>query len=244
MPEMNSWAERPRELAIAQDEIHVWRARLDCEAAILKQFEATLAPDERDRARRFHFERDRDSYTASRGLLRELLARYVGRAPAEIEFEYSALGKPSLRATHSEQPIRFNVSHSHGMALFAFALGRDVGVDVELLRPDFGGMDIAERFFSPQEVAELRMLPDALRAEGFFLCWTRKEAYVKARGEGLHIPLDRFHVSLTPGQPEKLHTADSARWSLRSFRPDPKYVGALVAESGEWHLRLLDWTGK
>jgi 4'-phosphopantetheinyl transferase len=242
MPEMSSWAESPRELAIASDEIHVWRARLDCEAPILRQFEATLAADEQDRARRFHFERDRDSYIATRGLLRELLARYVGRAPAKIEFEYSALGKPSLRATHSDEPIRFNVSHSHGMALFAFAIDRSVGVDVELLRPDFGGMEIAERFFSRQEVEELRSLPGSLQGEGFFLCWTRKEAYVKARGEGLHIPLDSFHVSLTPGQPEKLSSADSARWSLRSLRPDPKYAGALVAEAGEWHLRLLDWS--
>ena len=115
-----------------------------------------------------------------------------------------------------------------------------MGVDLELVRK-LGGQEIAERFFSPQEVMELSCLPQSLRDEGFFLCWTRKEAYVKARGEGLNIPLKSFHVTLTPGKPECLHATDDSNWTLRSLRPDPQYVGALVAEGRGWKLRRWSW---
>jgi 4'-phosphopantetheinyl transferase len=241
MSDLGFWLKSPAKLELAENEIHVWRAHLDCGGTVLRKFEATLSSDEKDRANRFHFERDRNSFTAARGILRDLLGRYIAQDPGKIEFEYSPLGKPTLRAAPLDGPIRFNVSHSHGMALFAFASGRNVGVDIEQLRPDFGGDEIAQRYFAPQEVEELRALPVTLRPEGFFLCWTRKEAYVKARGEGLHIPLDSFHVSLTPGQPERLHTADALLWTLRSLRPDSNYVGALVGEGRGWHLKSWDW---
>jgi 4'-phosphopantetheinyl transferase len=114
-------------------------------------------------------------------------------------------------------------------------------VDVEMVRPDFAGEKIAERFFSPQEVRELRSLPAAVQDEGFFLCWTRKEAYIKARGEGLQIPLKSFHVSLTPTKPARLQADDSSRWSLRSLRLAGRYVGAVVGEGKGWKLRGLEW---
>ena len=112
---------------------------------------------------------------------------------------------------------------------------------MELIRPEFAADEIADRYFSPQEAMELRGLSPSLRVEAFFLCWTRKEAYIKARGEGLHIPLRSFHVSLTPGQPERLESRDSSHWSLHSLRPDACYVGALVGEGGGWRLRYWDW---
>lgn len=238
-PDFDSWEPRPDRLRFEADEVHVWRASLDCGERVLDQFEATLAPDEKDRARRFVFQPDRNSYIAARGILRELLGRYLSRAAGEIEFDYGAQGKPALRSGSSQ--MQFNVSHSHGMALFAFAVGREVGVDVELVRPDFAGEKIAERFFSSQEVKELRSLPAPAQDEGFFLCWTRKEAYIKARGEGLQIPLKSFHVSLTPGQPARLQAGDSSRWSLRSLRPDARYVGAVVGENQDWKLRGWEW---
>ena len=239
--DFHSWDPSPKRLALAEGEVHVWRAYLDCPETVLRLFEATLASDEKARARRFVFQPDRVSYIAARGILRELLGRYLNRAPADVEFDYGPQGKPALRAESSSKPVQFNVSHSHGVALLAFALGRQVGVDVELVRPDFAGEKIAERFFSPQEVMELRSLPAVAQSEGFFLCWTRKEAYIKARGEGLQIPLKSFHVSLTPGEPERLQAADSSRWSLRSLRPDPRYVGAVVGEDGGWQLRGWEW---
>jgi 4'-phosphopantetheinyl transferase len=239
--DFDSWDPRPGRLELEGDEVHVWRASLDCDERVLHQFEATLAPDEKARAQRFVFQPDRNSYMAARGILRELLGRYLNRAPSEIEFDYGAQGKPALLSESSERPVQFNVSHSHGMALFAFAVGRHVGVDVELVRPDFAGEKIAERFFSSQEVMELRRLPADTRDEGFFLCWTRKEAYIKARGEGLQIPLKSFHVSLTPGEPARLQAADSSRWCLRPLHVSGRYVGAVVGEGHDWKLRGWEW---
>jgi len=137
--------------------------------------------------------------------------------------------------------VQFNVSHSRGLALLAFALGRNLGIDVEFIRPEFPADEIAQRYFSPKEVMELRTLPPSLHAEGFYLCWTRKEAYIKATGEGLHVPLESFNVSLTPGRPERLESTDSSRWSMRSLYPDPLYAGALVAEGQHLRLRQWDW---
>lgn len=241
MPDFDWWDSSAERLALERDQVHVWRADLDCGEAVLRQFEGTLATDEHDRARRFIFQPDRNSYIAARGILRELLGRYLNRGPGEIEFAYGLQGKPELRTASSQRAVHFNVSHSHGMALFAFAVGRQVGVDVELVRPDFASEKIAERFFSAQEAMELRSLSPAALDEGFFLCWTRKEAYIKARGEGLQIPLRSFHVSLKPGEPARLQAADSARWSLRSLRPGPRYVGALVGEGKNWQLRGWKW---
>src|SRR5271155_3944027 len=144
MSAADSWAACPRQLALAEGEIHVWRAYLDFEPELLRRFESTLAPDEKARASRFFFQPDRNAYVAARGILRELLGKYVGRAPAELIFDYGDRGKPSLHETHG-QPIQFNVSCSHGLALFGFAPRRSLGVDVELIRADFAGTEIAKR---------------------------------------------------------------------------------------------------
>jgi|SRR5215472_3952401 len=242
MSELHSWAAAPPELSLVEGEIHVWRAYLDCGEPLVAELRSTLASDEEARANRYLLVSDQNHFTVARGILRELLGRYVGCTAREIQFEYAPRGKPSLSPELRGLPICFNVSHSHAMALFAFSLGHDVGVDVELVRSDFGGNDIAERYFAPQEVQELLSLPTALQAEGFFLCWTRKEAYLKARGEGLQIPLESFYVSLTPGLPERLHSADTARWSLRTLRPGERYVGALVVGGHGWSLRCWDWS--
>jgi 4'-phosphopantetheinyl transferase len=240
MFDANSWPANPGHLTLAPGEIHIWRANLDCEPASLRALETSLAPDEQARADRFRFPQDRSAFIATRGILRELLGKYVSRAPAEIVFDYADRGKPSLRAS-PDQSIQFNVSRSHDLALLAFAAGRSLGIDVELVRPDFAATEIAQRYFSPQEIDELKSLPPQSLAEGFFLCWTRKEAYVKARGEGMQIPLNSFRVSLTPGQAARLESTDSARWSLHSITPDPRYVGALVAEGKDPRIVYLDW---
>jgi|ERR1700676_2427118 4'-phosphopantetheinyl transferase len=239
--DFSSWEPSPARLELAADEIHVWRAYLKIDETLLRNLEETLSTDEKARAKRFRFQPDRKCFVATRAALRELLGRYVKRAPAQLEFDYGPQGKPALRSDFTGPSVQFNVSHSHGVALFGFAVGRALGLDVELVR-NFSGDAIAERYFSPQEVAELRRLPATLRDEGFFLCWTRKEAYIKARGEGLHVPLKSFHVSLTPGKPERLETTDGVDWTMRSLRPDSQYVGALVGEGKGWKLRGWDWT--
>jgi 4'-phosphopantetheinyl transferase len=234
------WSTPPTNLELAEAEIHVWRSSLDLERSALDRCAAVLSQDEKLRASRFLFPRDRDHFVAGRGILRELLGQYVTRPPAQLEFQYGKRGKPSLRAENGRPPVQFNLSHSRGLAVFAFASNRELGVDLEPIRPEFAGEEIAERHFSPQELEEWHRLTPGLRAEAFFLCWTRKEAYVKARGEGLQIPLASFSVTLTPGQPEELHSVDSARWHVQSFQPAPGYAAAIVAEGKGWSLRQWD----
>jgi 4'-phosphopantetheinyl transferase len=231
-----------RAVALNAGDVHVWRVPLERTESEIRRAREILSADEILRADRFYFQRDRDSFVAARGTLRELLGGYLKRLPEELDFAYGAYGKPSLRQGSATPSIHFNVSHSHGLALMVFSLGRELGIDVESIRPDIASEEIAERYFSPHEVAELRSLPPALRAEGFFLCWTRKEAYVKALGNGLQIPLKSFQVGLTPNEPEYLNSADSERWMLRSLRPAVGFVGAILAEGQDWELRCWDWT--
>ena len=210
----------------------------------MQRYQKILSLDETLRADRYYFSRDRYAFVAARGALRELLGRYLAKPPSELAFDYGAYGKPSLRQDSPKLVMQFNVSHSRGLALMAFSWGLRLGVDVESIRQDIASEEIAARFFSPKEVVELHSLPQAMRAEGFFLCWTRKEAYVKAIGSGLQISLKSFHVSLTPSEPEHLESADSEGWTLRSLRPGDGFVGAVVAEGKNWELHCWDWTEK
>jgi 4'-phosphopantetheinyl transferase len=228
-------------LQLSKEEVHIWQARLDVEPAIVQRLSAHLSHDEIARAERFVFEKDRASFKVARGILRELLGDYLRQAPATICFETGARGKPAVRAGAETATVRFNLSHSHGLALYAFALEREVGVDVEKIRPEVAFEGIEERYFSAQEVRELQALPEAQRAEGFFLCWTRKEAYIKARGEGLHIPLDSFHVSLTPGAPPVLNSTDLENWGMYSLSLGADFAGAVVVEGRENQLRFWEW---
>ena len=237
----NPWDPYPPHLDLTNKDIHVWRARFNCPEKLLRQFEATLAPEEIVRANRFVFQKDRNNFVAARGILRQLLGRYTSSSPEQIKFEYGPQGKPFVKSDMNKHSLDFNISHSHGMGLFAFAARRRLGVDIESIKPDFGGEEIAERYFSRHEVDELQSLPASLRAEGFFLCWTRKEAYIKAKGEGLSIPLKSFHVSLTPNKPERLQSADSTNWTLQSLLPDTGYAGALVYEGNKSLVRCIDW---
>jgi 4'-phosphopantetheinyl transferase len=239
-----NWSTQPANdarLELPKDEIHVWLASLIVEPQVVQSLEATLGPDEVAKANRFVKPRDRLRFITARGILRELLAAYVDEPASALKFDYGAFGKPILRAAGLRKSMRFNLSHSHDLSLYAFSGFREVGVDIELLRPDFAGEEIASRFFAPQEVADLLTLPPELRVEGFFNCWTRKEAYVKARGDGLQVPLDGFHVSLIPNYPERLNSLDSARWTLRSLKVPYPFVAALVAEGSNWRTRLLRW---
>ena len=231
-------------------DVQVWRASLEQPPGCLGRLLGTLAPDERQRAERFHFDRDRRRFIAARGTLRAILAGYLGTAPGELQFCYSEYGKPSLSRATAGDRLRFNVSHSHELALFAVTEGRDLGVDLEWIRPDVADEAIAERFFSAEEVRALRALPAELQADAFFNCWTRKEAYIKAIGEGLSMPLSRFVVSLAPGERPALLSANGSpndvevsRWSFRELFPGTGYKGAVVAEGTDWDLKCWEWRG-
>jgi len=230
---------------LANGEIHVWRASLSVHPSILRSLESALAQDEKARATRFIFERDRDRFIAARGILRDLLGRYIPCTPKRIDFTYGPRGKPAIVGPGTRPDIRFNLSHSHSLAVITIGRGRELGIDVELIRTEFAGEEIARRYFSAKEIAELSRLPAELRSEGFFLCWTRKEAYIKAKGDGLQIPLDSFDVSLSPGLPATLSSADESRWKIESFVPSvdaqPRYAAAIVAEGKDWTARYFEW---
>ena len=240
------WCAAPAQFSIHPDEVHVWRAGLDVAASVLRDLQATLAADEQARAARFCSAVDRERYAAGRGILRTLLGRYLGVAPGELRFRYNHQGKPALAPGSAGQDLRFNISHSQGLALFAFALGRDLGVDLEYVQPSLRSDELAERFFSAQEIAALRSFPQNAQTEMFFHCWTRKEAYIKARGEGLDIGLDSFSVSLESGGSDNPSIVsdvctDARRWSLRPLAPDKGYVGAVAVEGAGWSLALWQW---
>jgi len=219
------------------DEVQVWRIGLEAEAE-----PHTLSEEERERAARFRFERHRRRFIAAHAALRGILSRATGQPPEALRFVSGPYGKPALEQSR----VRFNLSHSGELALVAVALGRDVGVDVELVRPEIAGERIAERFFSPGEVAALRAQPEEGRVEAFFHCWTRKEAFIKAKGEGLSHPLDSFDVSLIPGEPARLlatrpDPGEASRWSLIEVPVPPGYTAALAVEGPFLKLVLYDW---
>ena len=222
------WSSPPNLLELCEREVHVWRASLECVPELARQLEANLSDDEITRAGRFQFVRNREFFIAGRGILRELAGAYLRMAPSELRFQYGPEGKPSICSKNSDEQVRFNLSRTQGTALYTFARGREVGIDVESIRSDVAKEAIAERFFTQRETAELRTLPTELQAEGFFNCWTRKEAYVKARGQGLQIPLDSFDVTLRPREPAQFVQGVDSRWNLFAFSPGPDYAAALV----------------
>jgi 4'-phosphopantetheinyl transferase len=241
------WTSPPDCLALDEGEVHIWRGCLpqpeETAAALCK----TLSADEHQRAQRFVFEPDRQRFICARGILRMLLGRYLGQAPENLRFSYSRYGKPAL-AHPAKSPIGFNLSHSHELVLCAFARNREIGVDVEHVREDRATREIAERFFSEHEVAMLRSLPAEEQAKAFFDCWTRKEAYIKGRGEGLSFPLKQFDVSLLPGAPAALLACrDQANprallWTLREISAGAGYAAAIAVEGdNQWQARQWQW---
>jgi 4'-phosphopantetheinyl transferase len=236
-----SWFRPAQDVVLQEDEVHIWLAWLDVDAQDRTRLTSYLSADEVSRAARFVFPRDRDHFIVARGRLRELLGKYLRCSPNAVQFKTGRYGKPSL--LDDRDPLRFNLSHSHGLALYGFCMGRELGIDTEKIRPGFAGEGIAERYFSPAERTQLAELPKELRDTAFFLCWTRKEAYIKAHGDGLQIPLDSFDVSLKPGEPETLRSVDSDRWSMRSFAPAPEFVAAMITEGEIRSTRFLECGG-
>lgn len=229
----------------APDAVDVWRIDLAVPDGEQAARAALLPPEDAARAARFRFEGDRRCWVAARGALRAILAGYACVPAAALAFRLGPHGKPALDGPAAAGDLRFNISHSGDLALCAVARGREVGVDIERIRPDFATGEVARRFFAPAEVAALEALPAADRVEAFFACWTRKEAYIKARGIGIALGLDRFEVALTPGQPAALlatHDEPGAvgRWRLMALAPGAGYAGALVME-GPGAITCWQW---
>ena len=226
---------------LAPDAVHVWRAPLDVDDARRARLADVLSPDEHARAARFRFDRDRRRFVAARGRLRLLLSRYLDQVPESIAFAYGTQGKPSVPS------LAFNVSHAGDLALYAFARSRRVGVDVEPVRPLDDADRIVDRFFSALETAAYRALPDAARAAAFVTCWTRKEAFIKALGEGLSHPLDAFDVTVRADEPARLlatrrETVAAAQWAMQAVPVGAGYAATVAADGPPWHLVCFDVT--
>jgi 4'-phosphopantetheinyl transferase len=239
------WSLPPEQLVLGDGELHVWQAGLELAASEVQNLFDLLSAEERARAARFYFPRDRNRFIVARGRLRSLLSRYLGVAPGQLEFDYSPYGKPALREDCGSG-LRFNLSHSHKLALYVVTRNREVGIDLEYWRADLADGEVARRFFSPREVSTLLALPAEMRLEAFFNCWTRKEAYIKARGEGLSLPLDQFDVTLTPGEPAALirtlgDPQEASRWSLLQVFPGPGYSAALAVEGKLGEIKYWRW---
>jgi 4'-phosphopantetheinyl transferase len=228
------------------DQVHVWRVPLDQDSDRISESSEILSADERDRAARFHFAKDRNQFIEARAALRLLLSRYLELSPRELTFSFGSHGKPALADELSNNGLRFNLSRRHGLALIAFTCDREIGVDVELIRADLSLFEVAEVSFSENELATWRTLPTSLQVQGFYNCWTRKEAYIKARGEGLSFPLKQFDVSLAPGEPARLievrgDASEAARWTLHDLPVDEGYVAALAVEGAGVKVICKDW---
>jgi 4'-phosphopantetheinyl transferase len=241
-PLADLWKPPSRDLELGPHDVHLWIAAVpDCLPA-LNDYQSVLAEDERDRAARFHFEHDRRRYAITRGILRKLLARYLGRS--DVSFACNRYGKPALAASTSA--LRFNVAHSRDLALFGFTLQHEIGVDVEWIRPDFATTDVAQRFFAPDEAIALTALPQAARVQGFFSCWTRKEAYIKARGMGLSLGLHGFAVTFAPGEPAALIRVDDDptaphRWTMSDLATTDGYAAAMAIEARDLAVSHFRW---
>jgi len=217
--------------------VDVWRAEISIDGERLRKLAGTLSDEERARSERL--KRGREDFTAARGILREILGRYLGVKGADIVLrEEGRFGKPML-AGDFEGALRFNVSHSGRLALYAVCADREVGVDVEEIRSGVEVERIAAQFFSRAETQALRALPQEQRLAGFYHCWTRKEAYVKATGLGLSLPLDSFDVRVDAGEEAWVDVAGEggARWRVRALAVGEGYAGAVAAQGIDWTLR-------
>lgn len=239
---VTGWSEEAPQRGPDDGTVDVWLASLDHPPVCLDRLWELLAPDEAERAHRFRFDVHRERFVAGRGLLRLLLGRALDRPPAEIAFQYGAKGKPSLQpadpdveaAAHGVD-LRFNLSHSADLALFALARGRELGVDIEQLRPLDDAASIVERFFAPAERQTFGTLGHSHQLVGFYSGWTRKEAYVKARGDGLSLPTTAFEMEIVPDRRPRLVRFDEEpdevdRWSFETFEPADGYLGAVAVE--------------
>ena len=239
-----SWPTPRRHPELAPTEVHVWRCPLAQPPNVRGALAAVLTAEERARAARFLRPEHRERWIVARGVLRRLLAGYHATDPATLAIVEGPHGKPALA---DDPALAFNLSHSHELALLAFTRRRALGIDVERLRADRELRRMATRFFTAGEAAALARLPDAELPAAFFRCWTRKEAYVKAKGTGFTTALAAFAVEVAPGAPPALtwvadDREEPARWRLVALDPEPGYAGALCAEAGDWRLRCWEWS--
>jgi 4'-phosphopantetheinyl transferase len=237
----------PNAYAISDGEVHVWLTSLGWLSGQAEALAQILSDDERQKADRFHFPADRQCHIIGRALVRIFLAHLLERQPADFRFRYNEFGKPYLADNPDERDLHFNISHSGDFIAIALAARRHIGIDVECIREDLALEQLVLRFFSPREQADWGTLPAHQKRDAFFRCWTRKEAYIKARGMGLSMPLHQFDVSLRPGEPPMLlatrpDPAERTRWVIQDLCFGPLHMAAVAVEGSNCQLRMMEWS--
>jgi 4'-phosphopantetheinyl transferase len=254
--------------SFSEDVVHIWRVSLGLSPHEVRRLRGILSADELIRADRFRFREHRARFVVARGMLRVILGRYLNQSPERLQFRYGPYGKPALESLEAFDEgrvvdnlplpsshidlgamLHFNVSHSQDMALYALAWDRPVGIDLEYVADTSHPLErLVARFFSPSEREAFQKLPAAQKPQAFFRCWTRKEAYMKARGQGFTLPLQAFDVSVAPDEPARLlndsHDPQAvAAWTLRDLDPGHGYVAAVAARGSDWRLACWQWPG-
>ena len=237
---MTFWPLAPAELPMLDQSVHVWAVRLDDGSVDLGQAREFISANERQRAERFKFERDRRRYLIAHAALHALLSRYLPVGSGPLSFDYGSNGKPKLSQALAPASVKFNLSHSNELALLAVTRGGEVGVDIEYVKENFEFQDIAEKFFTAKEVAAIRSLPVDLQRQAFFKCWTSKEAFLKAKGTGLSGKLDEVEIAVTATQEVQV-TAGVPGWSLAELAPIDGYEAALVVEGLPLPIKHYLW---
>lgn len=232
-------------LSLEKGEVLAWFALLRGLEPRFGDFLATLTADEIERVERFKFQEDREQYVLGQGLLREILSCYSGLAPGELRFRHAARGKPYLAENRAESKLMFNFSRSQGAVLCAVTRDGEIGVDLEYVKEGIDDRALAEHYFSSSEGAALAALPFGARQKAVLKCWTRKEAYIKARGEGLFLDLRSFEVfdsvDLAPRLNIEKNPQESARWTLVDLEVPTDYVGALAIECLGCRVSCRQW---
>ncbi len=243
-----NWHSETRLSPLVDDEVHIWLANLELEIYALPKFLRNLSLAERSRAQRLRFDHDRRRYVIAKGLLRRLLGDYLEMEPNEVQFTAGPSGKPGLseRLQNEHGVLHFNQAHSGHLGIYAFCRNRRVGVDIEEVRP-FPDMDqIASLLFSTQEMAVFQSLSTKERQRAFFSAWTHKEAFVKALGKGLTLPLNHFEMSRAHGSLSRIvqnhdHSAKSLEWFVKDIPVSTQFSAAVCVEGEGWQLRCLKW---
>ena len=236
MGQHDLWNAQPPTASVLTGEVHLWRLPLKPAIGEVSRLWEFLSGDEQTRANRYKIERIRRRFIAARGQLRVVLSKYLATTPERIEFRYESLGKPHLASPWSKTGLQFNLSDSHEMALCGITVGNELGTDVERIRAVSNFSELALRYFAGSEIAQLERLGFQERLLGFFNCWTRKEAYLKAVGSGLSFPLNQLEVTVLPGEPARLlklngSSQEALGWHMVEVAPMPGYVAAMASNA-------------
>jgi 4'-phosphopantetheinyl transferase len=239
-PSNTTWAVPPVNLVLAENTIDVWLISLTQPGDSYASLTGLVSSAERERAAKFRFDVHRRRFVIAHAALRSILLQYLKTAPTDLQFVDSVNGKPRLAAELAGSGVQFNLSHSYEVALLGVTRGREIGVDIELVKEDYAFGDVAARFFTAKELAAFRVLPAHLQRQAFFKCWTSKEAFLKAKGIGLSGKLDEVEITLADDQRALIH-ASVPGWKLMELNPGDNYEAALVVEGGRLPINCYRW---